>query len=228
MKWIFDLKWIFSLRHCTKRKWLKDNEQENKRVHRTEGEWGQIISWLDDLQPSFQPRLTLARFFCRVLLPLFAHRSLMLAWPWASESTNPVILKSEKLKMLVSQLCPALYDPMTFSPPGSSVHGFSRQGYWSCSHFLLQGMFLTWGSSPGLLHCRKILSCLSHQGLAWGTFGVDAGWTVMNSGMPHREVFKDSTCYLRVRHYFCCQNNLCLYQHVSFHRNDRPAGWRNK
>ena len=29
------------------------------------------------------------------------------------------------------QLCLTLYDPMVYSPPGSSVHGFSRQEYWS-------------------------------------------------------------------------------------------------
>ena len=32
------------------------------------------------------------------------------------------------------------------------------------SHFLLQGIFLTQGSNPGLLHCRSILYSLSHQG----------------------------------------------------------------
>ena len=31
-------------------------------------------------------------------------------------------------------------------------------------HFLLQGIFLTQGSNLGLLHCRQILYCLSHQG----------------------------------------------------------------
>ena len=29
-------------------------------------------------------------------------------------------------------------------------------------HFLLQGIFLTQGSNPGLLHCRQILYNLSH------------------------------------------------------------------
>ena len=32
------------------------------------------------------------------------------------------------------------------------------------SHSLLQGIFLTQGWNPGLLHCRQILYCLSHQG----------------------------------------------------------------
>ena len=31
-------------------------------------------------------------------------------------------------------------------------------------HFLLQGIFLTQGSNPGLLHCRQTLYHLSHQG----------------------------------------------------------------
>ena len=31
-------------------------------------------------------------------------------------------------------------------------------------HSLLQGIFLTQGSNPGLLHCRHILYRLSHQG----------------------------------------------------------------
>ena len=33
-----------------------------------------------------------------------------------------------------------------------------------CSYSLLQGIFLTQGSNPDLLHCRHILYCLSHQG----------------------------------------------------------------
>ena len=31
-------------------------------------------------------------------------------------------------------------------------------------HSLLQGIFLTHGSNPGLLHCRQIFYSLSHQG----------------------------------------------------------------
>ena len=39
---------------------------------------------------------------------------------------------------------------------------FSRQEYWT--HSLLQGIFLTQRSKPGLLHCRETLYHLSHQG----------------------------------------------------------------
>ena len=67
------------------------------------------------------------------------------------------------LLALVPQSCLTLCNPMDCSPPGSSVHG------------ILQARILEWaaipfsrGSSrpmnPSLLHCRRILSHLSHQG----------------------------------------------------------------
>ena len=36
-----------------------------------------------------------------------------------------------KVKLLVTQSCPTLCDPMNCSPPGSSVHRFPRREYWS-------------------------------------------------------------------------------------------------
>ena len=48
--------------------------------------------------------------------------------------------------------------PMDYSPPGSSVHGDSpgkNTGVGCCT--LLQGIFPTQGSNPGLPHCRQIL-----------------------------------------------------------------------
>ena len=44
---------------------------------------------------------------------------------------------------------------------------FSRQEYWSGVHALLQGIFPTQGSNPGLPLCRQILYCLSNQGSWW-------------------------------------------------------------
>ena len=41
--------------------------------------------------------------------------------------------------------------------------GFSRPEYWS-GYSLLQGIFPTQGSNPGLWHCRQILYQLSHKG----------------------------------------------------------------
>ena len=40
---------------------------------------------------------------------------------------------------------------------------FSRPEYWSGSLSLLQRIFPTQGSNPGLPHCRQILCQLSHQ-----------------------------------------------------------------
>ena len=66
------------------------------------------------------------------------------------------------LKVLVTQSCPTLFDPMDCSSPGSSVHG------------ILQARILKWVAIPfsrgssqprdptRLLHCRQIPYCLSH------------------------------------------------------------------
>jgi len=54
---------------------------------------------------------------------------------------------------------------MDCSLPGSSVHGILQARILeqvSCS--LLQGIFPTQETNPGLLHYRQILYCLSHQG----------------------------------------------------------------
>ena len=54
---------------------------------------------------------------------------------------------------------------MDCSLPGSSVHGiFPGNSTGVDCHFLLQGIFLTQGSNPGLPHCRQMLYHLSHQG----------------------------------------------------------------
>ena len=67
--------------------------------------------------------------------------------------------------MWVSQLCPTHCNQMDYSLPGSSIREILhvktlRVG----SHSLLQGIFLTQGWNPSLLHCRQVLYCLSHQG----------------------------------------------------------------
>ena len=54
---------------------------------------------------------------------------------------------------------------MDCSPPGSSVHWDSPgKNTGVCFHALLQGIFPTQRSNPGVLHCRWILYHLSHQG----------------------------------------------------------------
>ena len=72
--------------------------------------------------------------------------------------TVPVCAKS-------LQSCTALCDPMDCSPPGFSVHGiFQARVLELGCHFLLQGIFPTQGSNPGLLQCKQTLYPLSHQG----------------------------------------------------------------
>ena len=66
---------------------------------------------------------------------------------------------------LVAQSCPTLCDSMNCSLPGSSDNGDSPgKNIGMGCHALLQGIFPTQGSNPGLLHCRQILYHLSHQG----------------------------------------------------------------
>jgi len=54
---------------------------------------------------------------------------------------------------------------MDCSRPGTSVHGdFPGKNIGMGCHTLLQGIFPTQGSNPGLPPCRQILYQLSHQG----------------------------------------------------------------
>ena len=79
-----------------------------------------------------------------------------------------------------AQLCLTLCNPMDCSPPGSSIHGVSPgQNTGVGCHALLQGIFLTQGSNPGLPHCRRVLYHLSHQGspriLEWVAYSFTKG-----------------------------------------------------
>ena len=62
--------------------------------------------------------------------------------------------------MKVAQSCPTLCDPHGLYRPWNSP----GQNTWVGSHSLLQGIFPTQGSNPGLTHCRRILYQLSHKG----------------------------------------------------------------
>ena len=63
--------------------------------------------------------------------------------------------ESENLSVMCHSLRPhGLYSP--WNSPGQNTGVGSR--------FLLQGIFPTQGSNPGLPHCRRMLYQLSHQG----------------------------------------------------------------
>ena len=60
--------------------------------------------------------------------------------------------------MLVTQLCLTLCDPIDCSPPVyvDCPWDFPGKNIGVGSYSLLQGIFPTQGSNPGLLHCRQI------------------------------------------------------------------------
>ena len=70
------------------------------------------------------------------------------------------------MKVLVAtQTCLTLCNPMDCSPPGSSIYGDSSGKPTGVGNYsLLQWIFMTQVSNLGLLHCRQILYCPSHQG----------------------------------------------------------------
>ena len=75
------------------------------------------------------------------------------------------ILVNINVLCLVTQLYLTLCGPVDCSPPSFSVHEDSpgKKTGVGC-HSLLQGIFPTQGSNPGLSHCGWILYHLSHQG----------------------------------------------------------------
>ena len=67
------------------------------------------------------------------------------------------------VKVLLTQSCPTLCDPMDCSPPGSLVHGIlqARILEWVASA-LLWGIFLTQGLNPSLLRLLHWQGVLYH------------------------------------------------------------------
>ena len=62
---------------------------------------------------------------------------------------------------LLTKLCLTLKTPWTVACQAPLSMGFFMQECWSGLHFLLQGIFLTQGSNPGLLHYRQTLNQLN-------------------------------------------------------------------
>ena len=79
--------------------------------------------------------------------------------------------ESESHSVVSNSLWPhGLYTPWNSSP---------QPEYWMGSLSLLQGIFPTQGSNPGLLHCRRILYQLSYKGspriLEWVAYPFSSG-----------------------------------------------------
>ena len=71
--------------------------------------------------------------------------------------------KLKCVKVLVTQSCLTLCDPMDCSLPAPLSMEFSRQEYWSRLPFPSPGILPTQVSNLRLLLCRQILYHLSHQ-----------------------------------------------------------------
>ena len=67
------------------------------------------------------------------------------------------------MKVLVSQSCPTLCDTEDYSPLEDCPWNSPGKNTGVSSHFILQGIFSTWESNTGLLHCRWILYHQSHR-----------------------------------------------------------------
>ena len=85
--------------------------------------------------------------------------------PHPQDLPDTIKLVGSAVLCLVAQSCPTLCNPLNCSPPGSSVHGDSpgKNTGVDC-HALLQRIFPTRGSNPGLPCCGWILYHLSLQG----------------------------------------------------------------
>ena len=118
--------------------------------------------------------------------------------------------KGLKVKVLVTQSCPALWDPMDCSlcpwdSPGKNI----GVGYPS----LLHGIFPTQGSNPGLPQCRQILYHPSHQGsLRYGIKESQRNtteWTGAEASGSHYKQFRSFKKKKKKRHptptYACTQ-----------------------
>ena len=68
------------------------------------------------------------------------------------------------VRVLVTESCPTLWDPVDCSPPGSTVYGIPQgKNTGVACHSFLQWIFPTEGLNPGLPYWRQILHYLSHQ-----------------------------------------------------------------
>ena len=78
----------------------------------------------------------------------------------AMKAVNHIYVMESKSE--IAQSCLTLCNPMDTR----LLHPWDFLGKNSglVCHFLLQGIFLTQRSNPGLLHCRQMLYHLSHQG----------------------------------------------------------------
>ena len=77
-----------------------------------------------------------------------------------SQAGLKIARRNMRVTVKITQLCLMLWDPMDYT-----VHGILQARILEWVAFsLLQGIFPTQGSNPGLPHCRWIVYQLSHKG----------------------------------------------------------------
>ena len=90
-------------------------------------------------------------------------------------------MSGARVSQSIAQSRPTLCDPVDCSPPGSSVHGFfPGESTGVGCHFLLQGIFPTWGWNLRLFH----LLHWQADSLPLVPRGVPAGAGVFDSKRP--------------------------------------------
>ena len=94
------------------------------------------------------------------------------------------------LCVCVAQLCPALFDPMDCSLPGSSVHGIFRQKYCSGLSFSTPGTLPGQESNPCLLLLQVDSLPLHHLGnlILWyyGSIKEEVCWRWSQEAFPEK------------------------------------------
>ena len=78
-----------------------------------------------------------------------------------TETMSGLKLVAQLCRLFTTSWAVSCQAPLSMDVPGKNIG--------EACHFLLQGIFLTQGSNPGLLHCRQILYHLSHFRFHWVT-----------------------------------------------------------
>ena len=144
--------------------------------------------------------------------------------------SQPFLSPACLLVVSPAQSCPTLCDPMDCSPPGSFVHE------------ILQARILEWISIPfsrgsswsrdwilGLLPCRQVLFCLSHQGSSDG-FSWSCG--IKKVDLKKLPLHSPPICVSALSSYMSAPNSTCESHPVEGQCSTNPMSfwhsWESK
>ena len=98
------------------------------------------------------------------------------------------------MKVKGAQSCLTLFDPMDYSPPGSSVHEFLRQEYWSGLPFPSPGNFPDPGTKPGSSALQA--DSLLFEPKIWFTYALKYALTLHMKIKTNFHLFNIFACYI--------------------------------